>query len=132
MTNRMIRTLMAGASLIAATAAPSAHHNMSAAFDFDQRFTRVGPLTKVDWRNPHIYLWLDVKNDQGQIEKWSFEGPAPNFFLSRSIKRTDFENAIGKTVTMEASRARDGSLSGLIRIVKLPDGKEISLCPQNC
>jgi len=124
--------MMAGAILIAATAALSAHHNMSAAFDFDQRLTRTGPLNKVDWRNPHIYLWVDTKNDQGQVEKWSFEGPAPNFFLSRNIKRADFDNAISKTITVEASRARDGSLSGLIRIVKLPDGREISLCPQNC
>ena len=122
---------IAGAFLLAA-AGVSAHHNMSAMFDFDQRFTRTGLLSKVDWRNPHIYLVLDVKNDKGQVETWSFEGPNPNFFRSRNVGKEDFEKAIGKSVTMEASRARDGSMSGLIRTVKLPDGTEISLCPQNC
>jgi hypothetical protein len=44
----------------------------------------------------------------------------------------DFENATGKTVKVEASRARDGSLRGLMRIITMPDGKVVSLCPQNC
>ena len=44
----------------------------------------------------------------------------------------EFDSAIGKTVTAELSRARDGSHSGLIRTITLPDGKQISLCPQNC
>jgi hypothetical protein len=119
-------------AIVLAAAALSAHHNMSAMFDFDQRFTRTGLLSKADWRNPHIYLHVDVKDDQGKVESWSFEGPAPNFFRARNLGREAFEKAIGKPVTVEASRARDGSLSGLIRVVKLPDGTEISLCPQNC
>ena len=119
-------------AFVIATAALSAHHNMSAVFDFDQRFTRTGSLTKADWRNPHIFLSVDVKNDQDRVETWLFEGPAPNFFRARNVTKTDFENAIGKPVTVEASRARDGSFSGLIRVVTLPDGREVSLCPQNC
>ena len=115
-----------------ASGAAWAHHNMSALFDFNQRFTRTGTLTKADWRNPHIYLSVDAKSDQGQVETWSFEGPAPNVFRKLNVGKSDFENAIGKTVKVEASRARDGSLGGLIRIITLPDGKVVSLCPQNC
>ena len=115
-----------------AAGAAWAHHNMSALFDFNQRFTRTGTLTKSDWRNPHIYLSVDAKGDQGQVETWLFEGPSPGFFRTRNIGKSDFESATGKTVTVEASRARDGSLSGLIRIITLPDGKVVSLCPQNC
>ena len=127
------RTLVAIAgALVLAAAGLSAHHNMSAMFDFDQRFARTGTLTKADWRNPHIYLIVDAKNERGQVESWSFEGPAPAFFRARNIGRETFEKAIGQSVTVEASRARDGSLSGLIRMVKLPDGTEIPLCPQNC
>ncbi len=111
----------------------SAHHSMSALFDFKQLFTRSGTLTQVDWRNPHIYLLVDVKSDQGLVETWLFEGPSPGFFRRRDdVGKGDFENAIGETVTVEASRARDGSLAGLIRMVILPDGKVVSLCPQNC
>ncbi len=111
----------------------SAHHSMSAVFDFNQRFTRTGTLTQLDWRNPHIYLFVDAKSDQGLVETWSFEGPTPTFFRNPgNVDKSDFENAVGETVTVEASRARDGSLSGLIRMVTLPGGQVVSLCPQNC
>ncbi len=109
-----------------------AHHNMSVAFDVTQRFTETGTLTELDWRNPHIYLSVDVKSEQGQIESWSFEGPAPNVFFARDVGKSDFESSLGKTVTVEASRARDGSLSGLIRQITLADGTVMVLCPQNC
>jgi hypothetical protein len=126
--------------VLLAAGAAWAHHNMAAAFDFNQRFTVTGALAKIDWRNPHIQLSVDVKSDQGQVETWVFEGPDPGFFRRRnviSISKTQvnkihFENAINKTVTTEASRARDGSRSGLIRMITLPDGTVVSLCPQNC
>src|SRR5687767_8488651 len=56
-----------------------AHHNMSVAFDFNARFTRVGTLTRTDWRNPHIQLYMEAKSDQGEVETWVFEGPNPGF-----------------------------------------------------
>jgi len=131
--NSRISVSIALGVMLAAGAA-WAHHSMSAVFDFNQRFTRTGTLTKIDWRNPHIYLSVDAKSDKGQMETWSFEGPSPTFFRNgkRNAGKSDFENATGKTVTVEASRARDGTLSGLIRMITLPDGKVVSLCPQNC
>ena len=125
-------TVSVALGVVLAAGAAWAHHNMSALFDFNQRITRTGTLTKADWRNPHIYLSVDAKSDQGQVETWSFEGPAPNVFRKLNVGKSDFENAVGKTVKVEASRARDGSLGGLIRIITLPDGKVVSLCPQNC
>jgi hypothetical protein len=109
-----------------------AHHNMSALFDFNQRFTRTDTMTKLDWRNPHSYISVEAKNDQGQTETWLFAGPAPNVFRNLNVGKADFESALGKTVKVEASRARDGSLKGLIRILTFPDGKVVPLCPQNC
>ena len=124
---------LAALALTLFLAAPGwAHHNMTAIFDFDQRFTRTGTLTKTDWRNPHILLSVDAKSDQDRVETWFFEGPSPKFFRVRGISKSHFENAIGESVTLEASRARDGSLSGLIRMLTLPDGTVVSLCPQNC
>jgi hypothetical protein len=108
-----------------------AHHNMSALFDFDNRINASGTLTKADWRNPHIQLIVDIKKD-GQTETWSFEGPPPVFFKERDISKADFESAFGKTVTVEASRARDGSKTALLRTMTLPGGKLVSACPQNC
>ena len=109
-----------------------AHHNMTALFDLNDRVTLTGTFTKVDWRNPHIYLSLDVKSADGKVETWQIEGPPPSFFRIRDVGRADFEGAIGKPVTAEASRARDKSASGLMRVITLPGGKIVSACPQNC
>jgi len=117
--------------MILFSATAGAHHNMSALFDFNNRVTITGTLTKFDWRNPHIQLIVDVNKD-GQMETWTLEGPPPIFFKERDISKSDFENAFGKTVTAEASRARDGSRAGLLRTMTLPGGKLVSACPQNC
>ena len=128
-----IMPVVALACLAALIAAPvPAHHNMSALFDFNQRFTETGLLAEMDWRNPHIYLTVEVHDADGGSEVWSFEGPPPIFFRNRQFTRADIEGSLGKTVTIEASRARDGSMSGLIRQLTLADGRVVSACPQNC
>ncbi len=130
----MRKRLFASIALAVLVGGPAwAHHSMEGVFDFNQRFTRTGTVTEVDWRNPHIYVFVDVQDDLGQSETWAFEGPSPTFFRNPdNANKSDFENAIGETVTVEASRARDNSLSGLIRMITLPDGTVVSLCPQNC
>ena len=123
------------ACLLVAAGAAVAHHNMSAIFDFNDRVTLTGTLTKLDWRNPHIELILDAKTDAKGIvgvHNWSVEGPSPAFFRERDVTKADFEASLGKPVTAEASRARDGSRSGLLRTITLPNGKVVSACPQNC
>jgi len=125
-----IYALVAAGLWIAAGAA-WAHHNMSAVFDFNNRVSLSGTLTKFDWRNPHINLTVEVKGDK-EVETWQVEGPPPSFFRLRDISKMDFESASGKVVKFEASRARDGSRSGLLRVMTLPDGKLVSACPQNC
>jgi hypothetical protein len=127
---RRIAVVAGLACLVAGSA--WAHHNMSAAFNFDDRVTVSGMLTKVSWTNPHTYLSVESKSGDTAGQTWSMEGPSPNYFRTHDISRTEFENALGKTVTAELSRARDGSHTGLMRTVTLPDGKVISLCPQNC
>jgi Family of unknown function (DUF6152) len=126
------RTLPAAfAFVLLAAGSAWAHHNMSAMFDFNQVVTRTGTLAELDWRNPHIYILVDVE-DAGKVERWSFEGPPPGFFRDRNVDRPAFEASKGKSVTVEASRARNGSASGLIRQVTLTDGTVVSACPQNC
>ena len=129
---RRILFSMAFAVVLLSGNLASAHHNMTALFDFNDRVTVTGTLTKIDWRNPHIYLTLDVKNAKGTMENWQGEGPAPSWFRIRDVGKADFEKSIEKTLTLELSRARDKSLSGLIRTITLPDGRVISACPQNC
>ena len=119
-----------GATLLASAA--WAHHNMSAVFDFNDRVTLTGTLTEVDWRNPHIALLLEVKAEGQEPQSWSIEGPPPGFFRTRDVNKTHVEAAVGMTVIAEASRARDGSQSGLLRTMTLPGGEVLSACPQNC
>lgn len=130
MSNRLSASIAFGLLLVTGTA--WTHHNMTALFDLNDKVTLTGTFTKVDWRNPHIYLSMEVKNADGQMETWQIEGPPPTFFRTRDIGKADFEGAMGKTVTAEASRARDHSTSGLMRVITLPGGKVVSACPQNC
>jgi len=130
MSHRITASIALGVLLIAGSL--SAHHNMSALFDFNNRVSLSGTLTKYDWRNPHIYLTVEVKGPKDEMETWQVEGPPPSFFRIRDISKMDFENAAGKMVKFEASRARDGSHTGLLRVMTLPDGKLVSACPQNC
>jgi hypothetical protein len=109
-----------------------AHHNMTAVFDFNDRVTVKGTLTAIDWRNPHTYFTVEAKGADGATESWQIEGPSPSFFRIRDVGKPDFEDSVGKTVTVEISRARDKSRSGLIRTFTLANGKIVSACPQNC
>jgi|SRR5262245_17724257 len=109
-----------------------AHHNMTALFDFNDRVAFSGTLTKIDWRNPHIYMTVDVKGTDGKAETWTVEGPSPSFFRVRDFGKADFEASLEKIVKVELSRARDKSRSGLIRTLTFPNGKVVSACPQNC
>ena len=130
MSQRIGVFVVLAAVLLAGTA--RAHHNMSALFDFNDRVTLTGTLIQIDWRNPHIGLTVEAKMEGNQVQTWAIEGPPPGFFRVRDVNKTDVEAALGKIVTAEASRARDGSRSGLLRVITLPGGKVVSACPQNC
>jgi hypothetical protein len=125
------RTMFVAIAALVFAGTALAHHNMSAIYDFSDRITMTGTLTKIDWRNPHIELIVDTKIGQ-EVQTWALEGPSPSFFRAREINRADIEAALNKTVTAEASRARNGSKAGLLRVMTLPDGKVVSACPQNC
>src|SRR4030095_16597101 len=113
--NRRIAFLAASLVILGTTAAWS-HHNMSAIYDFNDKVTMTGTLSKIDWRNPHIELIVATKNG-AEVQNWSLEGPSPGFFREREINRTDVEAALNKTVTAEASRARDGSHPELLSAI---------------
>ena len=113
MIRRILLSVVFAGVLLGNTA--SAHHNMTALFDFNDRVTLTGTLSKVDWRNPHTYLTVDVKNAAGAMETWQSE-----------------DQIMVKALNLELRRARDKSLSGLIRTITLPNGRVVSACPQNC
>jgi hypothetical protein len=104
-----------------------AHHSPSAVFDMANKFTLTGTLTKVDWFNPHISVFLDAKKDDGSVENWKFESNPPSWFRRVAVAREDFAKAIGQTVTVEGVRAKAGGPYGYLLKITFPDGNSLEL-----
>jgi Family of unknown function (DUF6152) len=104
-----------------------AHHSPSAVFDMANKFTLSGTLTKVDWINPHIVVFIDAKKDDGSVENWKFESNPPSWFRRVALARDDFAKAIGQTVTVEGVRAKAGGLYGYLLKITFPDGSSLEL-----
>lgn len=104
-----------------------AHHSPSAIFDMSKKFTLTGTLTKVDWINPHIVVFIDAKKEDGTVETWKFESNPPSWFRRVNLAREDFAKAIGQTITVEGVRAKVGELYGYLLKVTFQDGNSIEL-----
>jgi hypothetical protein len=114
----------AGAALAAAISLPvHAHHSFAAEFDANKPVTLVGSVTKVEWQNPHIWVYLDVKDDQGHVQPWQCEGCAPNTLTRNGWSRDSLK--YGEQVTIDGALAKDGSKTCNMRVVKLPDGRTV-------
>ena len=114
-------------TILAAAGPVWAHHSPSAIFDMSKRFTLTGVVTKVDWINPHIVVFMDSKGAAGSVENWKFESNPPAWFRRLGVGRADFAKAIGQTITIEGVRARDGSLYGYLQKITFPDGNSMEL-----
>jgi hypothetical protein len=90
-----------------------------------------GTLTRVDWINPHIVLAVEAKDASGKVEQWTFQSNPPSWYKSVGLARADFAKAIGQQITVEAVKARDGSLYGYMDKIKLPDGTSYELINGN-
>ena len=84
-------------------------------------------MVKVDWRNPHVEIFVEVKRDADKIETWELETGAPSWFRGRQLAKADFEKAVGQNVTVEGVRARDGSPNGYLYRIVFPDGTSFDL-----
>jgi hypothetical protein len=111
------------AALLGASAPAAAHHSFSAIFDAAKPVTLTGTVTRIEWMNPHTWIYLDVKKDDGSIEAWSFEMGSPNRLMRYGWNQDSLPT--GATVTIAGSRARDGSLKAAVDKVTLPDGKQL-------
>ena len=94
-----------------------AHHNFLAEFDPAKPITLTGPLTKIEWTNPHIFLYLDVKDDTGRVTNWAIELGNPNSLIRLGWTRTAMK--VGDVVTIDGYLARDGSNLANARTVLL-------------
>jgi len=110
--------------IVLTAAAPAfAHHAFSAEYDGDQPVTLKGTLTKLEWTNPHGWLYLDVKDDGGKVVSWAIEFGAPNALLRRGLRKTDFPEGI--ELIVKGYRAKNGTPTINGTSVKLPDGRSL-------
>ncbi len=105
-----------------------AHHSFGAEYDADKPVTVMGVVTKIEWTNPHTHLFVDVKDDQGNVANWKFEGYPP-VVLSRTGWRKDVTMKVGDTVTVFGWRARDGTNWAHSREITFQDGKKLFFGP---
>jgi hypothetical protein len=109
------------------TGSLSAHHSPSAVFDMATPFAIQGTLTKVDWVNPHITLFIDARGADGAPEAWKIESQPPSWFKHVGLVRADIAKAVGQTITVGGVRARDGSHYAYLQRLTFQNGNSIEL-----
>jgi len=112
-----------GLTLSAATAL--AHHSFAAEFDASQPIALTGTLTKMEWVNPHGWIYIDVKDQSGKVVNWAIEAGAPNALLRRGLRKTDFP--IGSEVVVKGFRAKNGTPTANGQTVTFKDGRNFFL-----
>ena len=100
-----------------------AHHSFSAEFDGGKLIELKGVVTRIEWTNPHVYFYLDVKDDKGNTTNWGCEAASPGSLHRQGWNRDSLK--VGDQVIVGGYPARDGSKLADARRVTLPDGRRI-------
>jgi len=125
MTNRLIPALGIVIALLSGPAA-LAHHSFAAEYDINKPVTLRGTVTKVDWINPHVYLYLDVKDTAtGKVTPWALTTYSPAALRRIGATRANFGQ--GQAVTVVAYHAKDGSNLAFLRRMTFADGHTVEL-----
>src|SRR4051794_25640051 len=113
--------------LVASSIPVLAHHSFQAEYDQSKPLTLTGKLTKVVQENPHGWMYLDAKNDQGRVVNWALEIPAPNVVVRNGFDRSIYQTLVnnGEQVTVTAYAARDGSKHAWAGGLTRADGKVV-------
>jgi hypothetical protein len=115
--------------LLCTVGTAAAHHGFAAEYDTTKPLKVTGTITKFEFTNPHAWIFIDVKNDDGTMTNWAFEMSSPNVLYRKGWTRTTVKPGDG--VMIEAFRARDGSHNGNAHSVTLTSTGQVLLAPQS-
>ncbi len=121
--SRRLWMMAAAAAVMAAGGSLMAHHAFSAEFDANAPVTLRGPVTKVEWINPHAWIHVEVKTTAGKPEIWMVEGGTPNTLQRVGITRDSIK--IGTVIVVAGFKAKDGRLRANGRDITFPDGRTL-------
>jgi hypothetical protein len=125
-----MKLFLATCALILLAAPAFAHHAFEAEFSDQKPITVTGIITKVDWVNPHTYVYIDAKDESGKIVSWSFECMPPGMLHRAGMTREMLP--IGQTITIDGYAAKDGSKSlGWLKRIHFADGRVIEVTKNN-
>jgi hypothetical protein len=123
MKTNLMRILATAGVLVAMALPVSAHHSFSAEFDAQKPVKLEGKVVKMEWSNPHTWLYLDVEKPDGTVEHWSVEGGAPGVLLRAGWNRNTLP--AGTKITVQGFQSKDGAFRANSRSIEFPDGRKL-------
>ena len=119
--SRKVWAAVASAAIIGASSTLLAHHAFSAEFDANAPVTLKGPITKIEWINPHAWIHMENKAKDGKTEEWMVEGGTPNTLQRNGITRESIQ--VGTIIVVSGYKAKDGRMRANGRDITFPDGR---------
>jgi hypothetical protein len=119
------RWLHATTAVALLTTTVSAHHSFKAEFDATQPVTLKGTVRRVEWVNPHAWIYLDVEAPDGTVTTWAIEGSTPGALMRKTVRKADLPP--GAVITVQGYRARSGEPKANGRELTLPDGRHVAI-----